>query len=72
MENLNQKKAKFAGAVVLSKAEMKQVTGGQLTCWCNSGSGGFSPNPNASGLELIGMMEEYCGGSGATCTPVAM
>ena len=73
MENLNQKKAKFAGAAALSKAEMKQVIGGkQFTCWCNSGSGGFSPNPDASALELVGMMEEYCGGSGATCTPVAV
>lgn len=69
MENLNEKKTKFAGAVVLSKAEMKQVTGGQLTCYCNSGLG-FSPNPNLSAVELYGMMEEYCGGGGGSCYTV--
>ncbi|WP_316802675.1 hypothetical protein [Pedobacter nototheniae] len=69
MKKLKFNKTEFAGAQVLSRADLKKITGGkQLTCWCNSGSGGFSPHPDSTGEQLMGMMEEYCNGTGATCS----
>ncbi|SKB26568.1 bacteriocin-type signal sequence-containing protein [Parapedobacter luteus] len=56
----------------LTKDEMKKVNGGemQLTCLCDSGSGGFSPHPslNTDVEALEALADEYCGeGSTITC-----